>query len=196
MALAKSNQEKTLADWLNLPGDQRGDLIDGQIYLQASPSPQHSLVQSQMVSALSPLRAKFKSEQGGKGVFENGGWVFGTEIGVIYSGNACTHDIAGWRSDRLPRLPDEGYISVFPDWVCEIVSQDQKRDMIYKRNLLERNRVQHYWLIFPKEKSLIVLALQENRYDIAGEYSGLEAGTLFIPPFEGHGIDLAEVFPF
>jgi Uma2 family endonuclease len=35
------------------------------------------------------------------------------------------HDLAGWRHERLQRLPD-GISDLPPDWVCEIVSTGTK----------------------------------------------------------------------
>jgi hypothetical protein len=31
-------------------------------------------------------------------------------------------DIAGWRRERMPSLPDGHRIEVVPDWVCEVLS--------------------------------------------------------------------------
>ena len=31
-------------------------------------------------------------------------------------------DIAGWRRERMPRLPDVAHLALAPDWLCEVLS--------------------------------------------------------------------------
>jgi len=37
-------------------------------------------------------------------------------------------DLAGWRVERVPDLPDENPLTVLPDWCCEILSPRTARD--------------------------------------------------------------------
>ena len=37
-------------------------------------------------------------------------------------------DLAGWRVDRVPELPDENPLTLVPDWVCEVLSSTTERD--------------------------------------------------------------------
>ena len=31
-------------------------------------------------------------------------------------------DLAGWRLERMPELPETAYFELAPDWVCEVLS--------------------------------------------------------------------------
>lgn len=38
-------------------------------------------------------------------------------------------DLAGWRRDRMPRIPrDDAFIKLPPDWVCEVLSPSTQSD--------------------------------------------------------------------
>ena len=66
-------------------------------------------------------------------------------------------DLAGWRRERLPRLPDSRPVRVRPDWVCEIVSPTSaRRDRVRKMNVYHAAGVPHYWLIDPQDETLTV----------------------------------------
>ena len=65
-------------------------------------------------------------------------------------------DIAGWRRERLPELPSEVPITVRPDWICEVLSQNKRNDLIKKRRVYHRHEVGHYWIVDPTEETLAV----------------------------------------
>jgi Uma2 family endonuclease len=42
-------------------------------------------------------------------------------------------DLAGWRPERLPAVPDQASLTLAPDWVCEVLSpRTAKRDRTSK----------------------------------------------------------------
>jgi hypothetical protein len=58
----------------------------------------HGRAQSRTALALGPL-----DQPSGNG----GGWWFATEVSVAYEAHEYpSHDLAGWRRERLPRPPD------------------------------------------------------------------------------------------
>jgi len=50
------------------------------------------------------------------------GWRILGEPELHLGRDVIVPDLAGWRRERLPRLPDEAYISMAPDGVCEVLS--------------------------------------------------------------------------
>jgi Uma2 family endonuclease len=36
-------------------------------------------------------------------------------------------DLAGWRRERMPAIPDVAFSSLAPDWVCEVLSPSTER---------------------------------------------------------------------
>ena len=56
-------------------------------------------------------------------------------------------DLAGWRRERMPEYPQTAYVTLAPDWVCEVLSAStRKLDLHQKRPLYAREGVGHLWL--------------------------------------------------
>lgn len=59
-------------------------------------------------------------------------------------------DLAGWRRERLPELPETAAFTLAPDWVCEILSEGTERiDRIKKARIYAREGVRNYWIVHP-----------------------------------------------
>jgi Uma2 family endonuclease len=178
---------KTVHDLLQ-SDDERVELIGGEIVKRPMARSEHALIQSSLSDEVSPFK-----RSGGKG-----GWWIMPEISVQYDEHQCpTHDLAGWRKERVPRRPT-GIMRVIPDWVCEITSPGHERkDLFHNFMLLQRSGVEHYWVISPEDKVLIAYALVDGRYQVAFsvECSGEEdLAAARIPPFDEVEIDLGYVF--
>lgn len=186
------NKVYQLHDWQQLPDNQKADLIDGKIYLQSAPSKEHSLIQGDLRSVLHPLRANKLDD----GSFEKNKWIFATEVGVIYDDCACTHDLAGWKSERLQTIGDKTHINIIPDWVCEIVSTNWKSDTIIKRNLLEKQKVPYYWIITPHDYSIIVLELTKEGFYQQWGIVDINNQNLMIPPFYSLELRPKDIFNY
>ncbi|MGB0846391.1 MAG: Uma2 family endonuclease [Thiolinea sp.] len=169
-------------------GQQRIELIDGEIVKRPMARSEHALTQSDLSGQFFPLSRRSGS----------GGWWIMTEISVRYNEHHCpVHDLAGWCKERVSKRPT-GIMDVLPDWVCEITSPGHERkDTITHLLRLQANKVPYYWLISPEDKTLIVYALENEHYRVAFsmEYSpDVSCDQLSIPPFEGHPIDLGFIF--
>ncbi len=175
----------TLADLLVYP-EERVELIDGEIVRRPMARAEHGLVQSATAVELGPF---FR----GAGP---GGWWIATEISVLYEVHQCpSHDLAGWRRERLPERPT-GVVELAPDWVCEIVSPGHERkDALTLLLLLQRHRVPHYWLIWPEERTLVAYGLDGGSYRIVADLTvtSADAGRVAIPPFEAVPIDVGYI---
>jgi Uma2 family endonuclease len=172
---------KTLDDLLLSP-EERVELIDGEIVRRPMARSEHGMVQSNTITELGP----FSRHSGPRG------WWIITEVSVAYEAHQCpSHDIAGWRKERLPQRPS-GVINLPPDWVCEIVSPGHERkDTLQIFLLLQRHRVPFYWLIWPEDKVLIAHRLENDGYHVVKTIAGEK--TARIPPFEEAEIDLAYI---
>jgi len=179
----------TLADLLAHP-EERVELINGEIVRRPMARAEHGLVQSNIVGELQPLRRPDGP----------GGWWIATEISVLYEVHQCpSHDLAGWRRERLPERP-RGVVELTPDWVCEIVSPGHERkDTLTLLLLLQRHLVPYYWLIWPEERTLVAYGLDGVSYRIvanltaAGPNAAPDAERISIPPFEAVPIDLGYI---
>lgn len=178
---------KTVDDLLQ-SGEERVELIDGEIVKRPMARSEHSLIQS----SLSDEVVFFKRKDG------PGGWWIMTEISVRYNEHQCpSHDLAGWRKERVPQRPT-GIMNVIPDWVCEIISPGHERkDLFHHFLLLQRSGVSYYWVISPEDRTLIAYELAGDKYRVTFSVECRvkeDFGKARIPPFEEMEIDLGYVF--
>jgi Uma2 family endonuclease len=173
---------KTVTDLLLSP-EERVELIGGDIVRRPMTRFAHARAQGGTRGALHGLTQE--DELGG-------GWWIVTDVSVAYEAHECpSHDLAGWRRERLPRPPD-GVIDLAPDWVCEIVSPGhEKKDTITIPLLLKRHRVPWLWLIWPEERALIAHALEGDGYRVVAILKATEHQRVRVPPFEAIELDLA-----
>jgi Uma2 family endonuclease len=47
-------------------------------------------------------------------------------------------------------------ITIRPDWICEVLSQNKRNDLIKKKRVYHRHEVGHYWIVDPGEETLAV----------------------------------------
>ena len=99
-------------------------------------------------------------------------------------------DLAGWRRERLPALPEEAYFSVAPDWICEVISPSTAQiDRAKKLRIYAREQVRHAWLIDPLARTLEVLRLENDRWSIVT--TARESETFRAEPFEAIELELS-----
>jgi Uma2 family endonuclease len=168
---------KTVADLIE-SDDERVELIDGEIVQRPMARSEHALIQSGLSDEILP----FKRRSNG------GGWWIMTEISVRYGEHQCpTHDLAGWRKERVPDRPS-GLMEVVPEWVCEITSPGHERkDLFHNFLLLQQHRVPFYWVVCPEEKTLIAYRLAAESYKVIFSVACKTPGDyqrVRIPPFE------------
>ena len=174
---------KTVHDLMRC-SEERVELIGGDIVRRPMTRFAHARAQGSTVRTLGPYA----------GGSAPGGWWIVTEVSVAYEPHECpSHDLAGWRRERLPEPPD-GVIDLPPDWVCEIVSPGhEKKDTVTIPLLLQRHRVPWLWLIWPEERALIAHALDGNSYRVVATLKAGELRRARVPPFEAVELDLVEM---
>jgi Uma2 family endonuclease len=131
------------------------------------------------------LRGPFDRGRGGPG-----GWRILDEPELHLGADVLVPDIAGWRRERLPALPEEAYFSVVPDWICEVVSPSTEAiDRGKKLAIYAREGVRHVWMVDPMARVLEVLRLEGGRWSIVSTWSGL--ATIRAEPFDAIDLDLS-----
>lgn len=100
-------------------------------------------------------------------------------------------DLAGWRRERLPALPQDQRFEVVPDWVGEILSPSTRNfDLEEKKPLYARYGVKWLWLI-DLEVGMEAFVL------VAGQWQAGPSFNLYEPvqaaPFLGIGFSLADL---
>ncbi len=137
----------TYDDVLNAPAHLIAELIHGVLHTMPRPAPKHS---NAAASVTDNLRFPFGRGRGGPG-----GWVILIEPELHLDADVLVPDVAGWRRERLPVLPEKAHISVAPDWICEVLSPGTaKFDRTVKLPRYAEAGVSFAWLIDPIEETL------------------------------------------
>jgi Uma2 family endonuclease len=177
-----AKKRATYEDVLSAPPHMVAEVIDGDLELQPRPTAFHSLAASALGEELGP---PFKRGRGGPG-----GWMILFEPELHLGADILVPDLAGWRRDRMPEVPDTPYFDVAPDWVCEVLSSSTyAKDRGRKLPIYAREQVRHAWLVEPRAQVLEVLALDGGTYRIAHTFTGSE--QVRAEPFDAIALDLA-----
>jgi Uma2 family endonuclease len=152
----------TYADYFAWPDAIRGELIDGQ-FCDMSPAPtsRHQRIAANLLTQLTvffrgkpccPYGAPFDVRLPRPGDED------GAERDVVQPDITLVCDPA--------KVDDRGCRGA-PDWIIELLSpRTRDKDLTLKRDLYERHRVPMYWIVSPRERSVMVL-----RLDASGRYA-------------------------
>lgn len=175
-------QPATYQDVLDAPEGVVAELIHGSLYTHPRPRAAHA----QSAAALcGELFGPFRRGRGGPG-----GWVLLVEPELHLGPNVLVPDLAAWRRERLPELPETAAFTVAPDWVCEILSPSTAAlDRTVKLPLYAAQGVTHVWLVDPDARTLEVLRLDGRTYRILSSHAAEE--VVRAEPFEAFALELA-----
>jgi Uma2 family endonuclease len=177
-----SREPATYEDILALPEHLVGEIIDGELIVSPRPTPRHVLAASSLGDE---LVGPFQKGRGGPG-----GWWILDEPELHLEAQVLVPDLAGWRRERLPRLPDTAFFETSPDWVCEVLSPGTALvDRTRKLHLYRANRVGTFWMIDPSARTLEVYRLQGDDWLVVLTAGG--EAKVRAQPFEAVEIDLA-----
>jgi Uma2 family endonuclease len=105
----------TYDDLLGVPDNLIAEIVDGELITSPRPAIRHAAASSSLHGG---LFANFDRRGGGTA----GGWVILFEPELHIVDQVLVPDIAGWRQERMPVLPDAAFIDQAPGWVCEVLS--------------------------------------------------------------------------
>ena len=194
---AEEPRRATYEDLLAVPDHLVAEIVDGVLYASPRPAPPHALAASGLGYA---LMGPYHYGRGGGGGGPGGGgwWILHepelhftppcrrSEGGAI---EALVPDLAGWRRERMPRLPDTAAFPLAPDWICEVVSPSTAAlDRVRKMAVYAREGVRHAWIVDPRARSLEVFRLEDERWLLAAAFEG--ARTVHAEPFDAEPLDL------
>jgi Uma2 family endonuclease len=186
MTIATRNRPATYADLEALPPHVVGEILYGVLHTHPRPAPRHARAASSLGVELG---GPFDRGRGGPG-----GWIILDEPELHLGPHVVVPDLAGWRRERMPKLPETAYFDTGPDWVCEILSPATARvDRTDKLKIYAAYNVSHCWLIDPDARTLEVMQLTGANWLLAATFS--EAETVTAPPFEAHTFALDVLWP-
>jgi Uma2 family endonuclease len=173
-------------DLYDIPENMTGEIIDGELFVSPRPARKHLYAASTLGNKIGP--PYHFGESGGPG-----GWVILDEPEIKLGEDILVPDLAGWREERFPEEEGSNWISVPPDWVCEILSPRTARlDKTGKMPVYARSGVPYLWLIDPVAKTLDAFRLESGRWVVVGLYA--ESGGVRAEPFHEIEFELGDLW--
>ncbi|NJL90083.1 MAG: Uma2 family endonuclease [Coleofasciculaceae cyanobacterium SM2_1_6] len=140
----------TLSEFLELAETKpASEFIDGQIIQKPMPQGEHSQLQIELCEVVNQIAKPQKIAK----AFP--------ELRCVFGGRAIVPDIAVFRWERIPRL-DSGRIAnrfeIYPDWVIEILSPDQRYKQVLGKLLhCAKYGTEIGWLIDTEDENILVV---------------------------------------
>lgn len=188
---AEKPRRATYADLQAVPSNKVAEIIDGVLHAFPRPAFPHARAGSRLGAKLS---GPFDLGEGGPG-----GWhiIDAPELhfGAADEQDVLVPDLAGWRLERMPRFPRAAYVTLAPDWICEILSKGtDATDRVEKMPIYAREGVRHAWLSHPIRRTFEAFALDtDGRWKLLEAHQG--AKRVRAEPFAELELDLALLWP-
>lgn len=175
----------TYDDLLDLPEHVIGEILNAQLITQPRPAPRHarasSIVGGELITSYDLGRAG------------PGGWWILFEPELHLARDILVPDLAGWRRETMPNLPEEAYFSSAPDWVCEVLSPGTARiDRAVKMPIYAHNGVSWLWLVDPDARTLEVYRLLDSHWLL--EHTWQNDDVVNAPPFAEVSLTMSDLW--
>ena len=182
--VSSAKRRATYEDLRKVPDHMVAELIDGELIASPRPAAPHALAASMIGFT---LIGPFGGPAGTAGA--PGGWWILDEPELHFGEDVLVPDLAGWKRERMPAVPDVAAFELSPDWACEVVSPSTGAlDRGRKMQVYAREHVGHLWLVDPIHRTLEVFRLEDGRWVVVDTHAG--AGPVHAEPFAAVGIDM------
>jgi Uma2 family endonuclease len=184
MSSSAARRRTTYQDVLDAPPHKAAEVIDGVLHLHPRPAFPHALAHSGLGGYLVPA---FSWGRGGPG-----GWLIlaEPELHLGPEPDILVPDLAGWREQRMPRVPRAAFVTLAPDWPSAVISPSTAEvDRAEKVPVYARKRVTHVWLVEPLLRTLEVLRLDGTTYRLVAAWRG--DAKVRAEPFDAVELDLS-----
>ena len=185
-------ERATYEDLCRVPAHLVAEILFGQLVTHPRPAPRHA-------RAASVLGGKIGDpfDFGSDGP---GGWVILDEPELHLGEHVVVPDLAGWRRETLPQLPETAWFETPPDWVCEVLSPKTVRyDRLEKRNIYASFKVRHLWLVDPDAQTVETFELRDKngggtKWLLLATYAG--DSDIAAPPFAAAPFNLKPLWSY
>ncbi len=175
----------TYDDLIALPPNQVGEIVAGVLYSHPRTAAKHARVSSVLGS---DLGSPFDRGRGGPG-----GWWILDEPELHLGRDVLVPDLAGWRRERMPSIPDVPWFELAPDWVCEVLSPSTGRlDRVRKMPIYADTGVTHLWLIDPDLRTLEVYEREGAHWLLLASHA--DQDIVRARPFDAIELELAALW--
>jgi Uma2 family endonuclease len=185
--MAEPKRRATYDELMQVPEWKVAEIIDGELIVSPRPATPHAHVGTGLGS---DLWSYFNGPPGNPD--RPGGWWLLFEPELHFGDDVLVPDLAAWRRDRLPVLPNAAFITQPPDWVCEVISPSTGRiDRARKMGIYAREGVAHLWFVDPLARTLETYRVgdEERRWIVVENFGGDD--VVHAVPFDAVALDLA-----
>lgn len=180
-----ARRRATYEDLVSVPDHFVAELINGDLVTSPRPAAPHARAAS---SLSGELYHPFDRGNGGPG-----GWISLYQPELHLRGDVLVPDLAGWRRERMPQMPEAAAFELAPDWACEVLSPSTAAvDRTEKMPIYLREGVSHVWLIDPLLTTIEAFNLQGTAYQLIGAWRG--ASRVRVPPFDAFELNLSALW--
>ena len=178
----KAKGKFTYADYAKTPEGAGYELLNGELIMAPSPNMAHQRVALRMSGQ---FYAYLENHDLGEV------YIAPTDV-YLTDTDVAQPDILYFSKERS-HIRTTKNVRGAPDLVVEILSlSTSANDWGYKKDLYERHGVREYWLVDPYAKQVIVMLLEDGKFEIEGVYR--EDDTVRATALEGFELELGRVF--
>ena len=171
----------TYDDLVGLAPNLVGEIVHGVLHAQPRPAPAHARAGSSLGVSLG---GPFDHGHGGPG-----GWWILDEPECHLGAHVLVPDLAGWRRERMPKLPEIAWFDLALDWVCEILSpRTAQLDRVQKMPIYAKAGVQHMWLVDPALRTLEAYRREGDSWLLLASFA--DQAVARIEPFDAIELEL------
>jgi Uma2 family endonuclease len=168
--------------FLAVPDHLVAEIIRGVLVTQARPAARHARASSRLGAKLGGFD--------GSAPEGPGGWIILDKPQLHLGPDILVPEMAGWRRERMPELPDVAAFELAPDWVCEVLSPStQALDRADKLPIYRDAAVAHAWLIDPIAQTLEARKLEGGRWSLIATHR--DDARVRVEPFADMELELA-----
>ncbi|MBI5750453.1 MAG: Uma2 family endonuclease [Nitrospinae bacterium] len=172
----------TYNDYLLIEDEKRYEVMKGELIMVPAPFTIHQRVQINLAVILSNFVREKKL-----------GKILVAPTDVVFAEDVVVQPDILFISNKRSDIIKEAAIMGSPDLIVEIVSPSSASyDTIEKRDVYEKYGVKEYWLVFPQEKAVEVLVIENGIYK---EFcKARKTGIVKSKIIEGSTVEIKEIF--
>jgi Uma2 family endonuclease len=179
---ARDKADALYEQFLAAPEYRVAEIIHGGLVTHPRPASRHAAAASALGAELFGSYARSKSGPGG--------WVILFEPELHLAQDILVPDIAGWRRERMPEIPDVAAFELAPDWICEVLSPSTAAiDRADKLPIYAQHQVAHAWLVDPLAQTLEILRLTSQQWLLLATHR--DTAKVRAEPFDALELDLS-----
>ena len=175
----------TFTEFASLKSDRRYELVDGSLEELVAPTPLHGFSGGRIFAVFDAYLEEREPE-----AF----WGVELDIPTIpYHGRRPDFVYYSTADAEKGIDLDADAVTGVPTLVAEVISaDDERRDLVVKRREYALAGIPHYWILDPRQRTVLTLRLNGKVYEVVGQFS--RGDVLRSELFPGLEVPVARLF--